>query len=134
MSRPTSRRTFLSATAVGAMAGLGNLSFMSRLPAVSAAETGLDPKVVRLDPEIEPLVKLFEDTSREKLLEAVGEKIKKGTSYREVLAALLLAGVRNVQPRPVGFKFHSVLVVNSAHIASLASPDEHRWLPIFWAL
>jgi hypothetical protein len=55
--------------------------------------------------------------------------------YRAVLAALLLAGVRNVQPRPsVGFKFHAVLVVSSAHLASLASPDSHRWLPIFWAL
>ena len=42
-----------------------------------------------------------------------------------MLAALLLAGVRNVQPRPsVGFKFHAVLVVNSAHLASLASADE----------
>jgi hypothetical protein len=46
-----------------------------------------------------------------------------------------LAGVRNVEPRPsVGHKFHAVLVVNSAHLASLSSPDEHRWLPIFWAL
>jgi hypothetical protein len=27
-----------------------------------------------------------------------------------------------------------VLVVNSAHLASLASPDADRWLPIFWAL
>ena len=52
-----------------------------------------------------------------------------------MLAALLLAGVRNVQPRPsVGFKFHAVLVVNSAHLASLGSPDTDRWLPIFWAL
>jgi hypothetical protein len=52
-----------------------------------------------------------------------------------VLAALLLAGVRNIAPRPdVGFKFHGVLVVNSAHLASIASPDAHRWLPIFWAL
>jgi hypothetical protein len=51
-----------------------------------------------------------------------------------LLAALLLAGVRNIQPRPVGFKFHAVLVVNSAHLASLASPDSDRWLPIFWAL
>ena len=52
-----------------------------------------------------------------------------------MLAALLLAGVRNVQPRPsVGLKFHAVLVVNSAHLASLASPDTDRWLPIFWAL
>src|SRR5262249_9624001 len=29
---------------------------------------------------------------------------------------------------------HAVLVVNSAHLASLASPDSDRWLPIFWAL
>jgi hypothetical protein len=42
--------------------------------------------------------------------------------------------VRNIQPRPIGFKFHAVLVVNSAHLASLASPDSERWLPIFWAL
>jgi hypothetical protein len=27
-----------------------------------------------------------------------------------------------------------VLVVNSAHLASLASPDSERWLPIFWAI
>jgi hypothetical protein len=27
-----------------------------------------------------------------------------------------------------------VLVVNSAHLASVSSPPEHRWLPIFWAL
>jgi len=49
---------------------------------------------------------------------------KKGLSYRDLLAALLLAGIRNIQPRPVGFKFHAVLVVNSAHLASLSSPDQ----------
>ena len=60
---------------------------------------------------------------------------QKGLAYREVLAALLLAGVRNIQPRPnVGFKFHAVLVVNSAHQAALAGPDSDRWLPIFWAI
>ena len=105
------------------------------MPAVSADESQLDPNVVRLDPEIEPVVRLLEDTPREQLLEKVAQRIKDGLSYREVLAALLLAGVRNVQPRPsVGFKFHAVLVVNSAHLASMSSPDEHRWLPIFWAL
>ena len=67
--------------------------------------------------------------------QAVAARVRKGTAYRDVLAALLLAGVRNVQPRPsVGHKFHAVLVVNSAHLASLASPDTDRWLPIFWAL
>jgi hypothetical protein len=132
----TDRRRFLGAAATGgALMGLGDLGFLSRLRPVSADEAHLDPKVVRLQPEIEPLVRLLEETPRERLLEEVAARIRKGLGYRDVLAALLLAGVRNVQPRPsVGFKFHAVLVVNSAHLASLASPDTDRWLPIFWAL
>lgn len=131
----SSRRAFLRAAAAGGLAaGLGDLSFLSRLPRVSAQEAA-PSGVVQFSSDIEPLVRLLEDTPREKLLEAVAERIRGGAAYQQVLAALQLAGVRNVQPRPnVGFKFHSVLVVNSAHLASLASPDEHRWLPIFWAL
>ena len=136
MAMQTDRRRFLkTAAAGGALMGLGDLAFLSRLRPVSAEEARLDPQVVRLRPEIEPLVRLLEETPREKLLEEVAARVKGGTSYQEVLAALLLAGVRNVQPRPsVGHKFHAVLVVNSAHLASLASPDSDRWLPIFWAL
>src|SRR5262245_22844519 len=111
MFGPTNRRRFLRTTAAGgALAGLGDLGFLSRLKPVSAAESRLDPKVVRLQPEIEPLVRLLEETPREQLLEQVADRIHKGLSYRELLAALLLAGVRNIQPRPaVGFKFHAVL-------------------------
>jgi hypothetical protein len=136
MSMRTDRRRFLQTSAAGgALVGLGDLGFLSRLGPVSADEAKLDPKVVRLQPEIEPLVRLLEDTPRNRLLEEVAGRIHKGLSYQEVLAALLLAGVRNIQPRPnVGFKFHAVLVVNSAHLASLGSPDSDRWLPIFWAL
>jgi len=126
-----SRRHFLhGAAASGALLGLNEL----RLPRVSAAEAALRPDAVRLDSGIEPIVRLIEETPRERLLEEIGMRIRKGLAYREVLAGLLLAGVRNIQPRPVGFKFHAVLVVNSAHLASLSSPDEDRWLPIFWAL
>lgn len=136
MGHDTSRRSFLKWSATGcALASAGDLTFLGKLPRVSAAEAQLDSKVVQLQPEIEPLVRLLEDTPRERLLEEVAARIHKGLAYREVLAALLLAGVRNVQPRPsAGHKFHAVLVVNSAHLASLASPAEHRWLPIFWAL
>jgi len=129
------RRSFLKTTAgAAALAGLGELGFLAQLRPVSAAEAKLKPEAVRLHPEIEPLVRLLENTSRERVLEEVAARIQRGTSYREVLAALLLAGVRNIQPRPVGFKFHAVLVVNSAHLASLSSPDTDRWLPIFWAI
>ena len=131
MSRPTTRRGFLrTAAAGGAFAGLGDLGFIGRLRPLSAAETKLEPGKVQFQPEIEPLVRLLEDTPREKLLAAVAGKIHGGTTYPEILAALQLAGIRNVQPRPsVGFKFHAVLVVNSAHLASLSSPDEHRSSP-----
>ncbi len=136
MSPRTNRRSLLQAgMSATAMLGLGGSQFLGALPRVSADESQVDPKRVQLDPSIEPLVRLIEETPRDRLVEEVATRIRGGLSYSEVLAALLLAGVRNVEPRPsVGFKFHAVLVVNSAHIASLSSPPEHRWLPIFWAL
>jgi hypothetical protein len=136
MKKTFSRRSFIqSAAASSALAGLGDFGFLSRLPNVSAAEAAPDPKIVRFVPEIEPLVRLIEETPRDRLLEEISARIKRGLSYREVLTALQLAGIRNIQPRPaVGFKFHSVMVVNSAHLASVSSPDSDRWLPILWAL
>ena len=129
------RRSFLRLSAgAGVLAGLGDLGFLGQLRPVSAAEATLEPRMVRLHPDIEPLVRMLEDTPRERVLEEVAARLKRGLTYRELLAALLLAGVRNIQPRPVGFKFHAVLVVNSAHLASLASADSDRWLPVFWAI
>lgn len=131
-----SRRAFLqTAFAGGAAVGLGDLGFLSRLSPVSAAESQLPAGKVQLRPDIEPLVQLLEATPREKILEEIAQRVRRGANYTDVLAALLLAGVRNIQPRPaVGFKFHAVLVVNSAHLASMSSPDSDRWLPIFWAI
>ena len=129
MSVNPSRRQVLQTGAVA-----GAFGFLSRIPSVRAEEAKLDPKQVQFRPEIEPLIRMIEEAPRQRVLEEVGALIKKGTTYTEVLSALMLAGVRNIQPRPVGFKFHAVLVVNSAHLASLNSPDSDRWLPIFWAL
>jgi hypothetical protein len=135
MSIRRDRRRFLGqAAGAGLLAAIGDLSFLNGLPPVAAQEARVTPGQVRLRPEIEPLVKLLEDTPRERLLELVGQEIRGGLAYNRLLAALMLAGVKNIKPRPVGFKFHAVLVVNSAHLASLASPDSDRWLPLFWAL
>src|SRR5436190_8085364 len=112
------RREFLK---VSALAGL--------FPRVTLGETRLEPGSVR-----ESIVQLIEDTPREKLIEEMAFRVKKGLAYKDVLAALFVANVRNVQPRPVGFKFHSVLAINAAHQSSLAGPDTDRWLPIFWSL
>lgn len=113
------RRDFLrGAVSLGAFCGL---------PRVTLGETALG-----FD---EPLLALIEETPREKLVEAVAARIRDGAAYRDVVAALLLAGVRNVRPRPVGFKFHAVMVVHACHQASRAAArDEDRWLPILWAI
>ena len=96
MSSSPDRREFLSASALGA----AGLPVLAGLQPVRAADAKLNPDLVRLDSGIEPLVRLLEDTPRDRLLEEVAARVKNGLGYQEVLAALLLAGVRNVQPRP----------------------------------
>jgi hypothetical protein len=98
MQRLTTRRDLLrQGMAAGTFFGLGDLGFLSSLPMVSAAEAKPAPQIVALDPEIEPLVRFIEQTPRERLLEAVASRLHSGLTYRELLAALLLAGVRNIQ-------------------------------------
>ncbi|MBS0266196.1 MAG: hypothetical protein JSS02_29975 [Planctomycetes bacterium] len=130
-----SRRQFLQAAAGAAVISWADWQALTQLPPVSAADARAQPAVVRLQPEIEPLVRFLEEMPRDKLVAETIRRIQRGLSYQELLAALFLAGVRNVEPRPsVGFKFHAVLVVNAAHLASLAAPDRERWLPILWAV
>jgi hypothetical protein len=131
----STRREFLTTSAaVGAAAALtGEFAFMNNLPALSAQDVRRNIAPVQGD--VETLVRLIEDTPRNRLLEEVGTRVRNQTAtYQNLLSALMLAGVRGIQPRPVGFKFHAVLVVNSAHIASLAATDRDRWLPLFWAI
>ena len=131
MNASHSRRRFLTQTA----ASLSSTAVLPGLTSVTQAGMTLSNGAVQLRPEIEPLVKLIEETPRQRLMEEIGQQVRSGTGYREVLTGLFLAAIRNVQPRPaVGFKFHAVLVVHSAHLASISSPNEDRWLPIFWAL
>jgi len=131
MSRP-SRRDFLRRAGAGAVI-VGSVGSFSK-PLV-AASSSQGSTIVSLDPGIEPLVRLLEETPRDRIVETFAAKVRAGTRYEDMLAALLLAAVRNVEPRPsVGFKFHSVLVVQSIHLASTALPESERWLPVFWAL
>lgn len=132
MPTKPSRRDFLRRAGTGAALAGSVGSFSKR---ALAARTPPDAPVVPLDPGIEPLVRLLEETPRSEIVETFAAKVREGTVYEDMLAALLLAAVRNVEPRPsVGFKFHSVLVVQSIHLASTSLPESQRWLPVFWAL
>jgi hypothetical protein len=129
------RRRFLQmASALGLGAELGPWANLRTITPLRAEQTRVTPEIVKLRPEIEPVVRLIENTPRDQALEAVISQLKKGLSYKDLLAGLFLAGIRNIKPRPVGFKFHAVMVINSAHVLGQSAAVTERLLPMLWAL
>ena len=135
MSERLPRRQFLqAASALGLGAGLGPWDAVSAIIPATADEAKVGPEMVRYRPEIEPVVRWIEETPRAQVFEKAVAQLKDGLSYRSLLAGLFLAGIRNIKPRPVGFKFHAVMVINSAHLLGQTSAVSERLLPMFWAL
>ncbi|ADV63044.1 hypothetical protein Isop_2471 [Isosphaera pallida ATCC 43644] len=139
--RFSDRRTFLKQAGLGLGVGVTASWGPTVVPEALARATGprslwrLDPARVQFRPEIEPIVRFIEDTAREHLIEEAAHKLKTGAmAPADLTLGVFLAGIRNVKPRPVGFKFHTVLSLYSAHSLSLAADPEDRLLPLFWAL
>ncbi len=122
--------------AIRGIAGAGALASggFSQLGILGAAEQAVSPDMVQFGPDIEPLVRLIEETPREDCIEVLAARLKSGLSYRDFLSALFLAGIRNVSPQPPGFKLHCVFVLHSANQLSLDAPVRERLLPLLWAL
>ena len=77
----------------------------------------------------------MEETPRERIAAELAALIRDGLDHRRTLVALAVATSRSVRPFPhVGFKYHTVLALQSVHLTALNLPDEERWLPVFWAL
>jgi hypothetical protein len=129
------RRRFLQmASAMGLGAELGPLPELLAITPLKAEDTRVTPEMVKFRPEIEPIVRLIEETPRDRALEVMVGQLKKGLSYKSLLGGLFLAGIRNIKPRPVGFKFHAVMVMNSAHVLGQSAAVTERLLPMLWAL
>ena len=91
--------------------------------------------LARTLPEVGALHRLIEETPRERVAAELAALIRDGLDHRRFLTALAVATSRRVQPFPhVGFKYHTVLALQSVHLTVLNLPDEERWLPVFWAL
>ena len=135
MSSGLRRRRFLQmASALGLGAELGPWASLRTITPLRAEDARVKPEMVRFRPEIEPVVRLIEETPRERIIETGIIQLKKGLSYKDLLAGLFLAGIRNIKPRPVGFKFHAVMVINSAHVLGQSAAVTERLLPLLWAL
>jgi hypothetical protein len=111
------RRTFIHT------AGAAGLNLTGRF---SVAET---------DGAVAMLVRKLEDSPRERLPGELVRMIHAGLRHEDLLAGLLLAASRSVQPYPdVGFKYHSVMVLRSVHSTQRNLPAAQRWLPVIWAV
>ena len=93
------------------------------------------PGLAQTLPEAGALHRLVEETPHERVAAELAGLIRDGLDHRRALTALAVATSRRVQPFPyVGFKYHTVLALQSVHMTALNLPDKERWLPVFWAL
>jgi hypothetical protein len=110
------RRTFIHA------AGAAGLSLTGRFGSCAT------------DPAVAVLLNLLEDSPRELIPRELARLIREGLRYEDLLSALALAAVRNVQPYPdVGYKYHSVMVLRPIHLTTQRLSSSDKWLPIAWA-
>ena len=112
---------------------------MNRRTFIQAAATTVSGLTARFglgatDRSVGDLVKWLEESPRDHIPRDVVPMIRTGLRYEDLLAALCLAAVRNVQPYPdVGYKYHSVMVLRSIQLATEQLPSADKWLPIVWA-
>lgn len=79
------------------------------------------------------LVSMLVNTPRDKLTAEVVQQIRHGRIRKpELIKALLSAGVSHIEPRPVGFKYHAVLMIDAARRLSLHAEGIANWVPILW--
>ena len=124
-SMSTTRRRFLQTVASAAALGLPNVPLLGELAAFGAEPP---PATVRFGPDIEPVVRLIDETPRDKCVAVFIDQLRRGLPYRRFLAAVFFAGVRRHRSH------HDVYKIHSVHQVSLDARPEERLLPLFWAL
>src|SRR5262249_23557036 len=121
----TARRQFLQTAVSAASLGLPNVPLLGELAAFGAEPP---PATVRFGPDLEPIVRLLDETPRDRCVAVFIDQLRPGLSYRPFLAAVFFAAIRRHRSN------HDVYKVHSVHQVSLDARPEERLLPLFWAL
>ena len=112
---------------------------MNRRTFIQGAATTVSGLTARIgiggtEQSVQGLLDWLEQSRREDIPRDATRLIRSGLRYEDLLTALCLAAVRNVQPYPdVGYKYHAVMVLRSIHSATAQLPAADRWLPVVWA-
>ena len=129
-----SRRAFVTSTLAGA-AALGDFGFLKRLAPLSAEDVKVTPDRVQFSPDVEPLVRLIEETDRDKLLNVIVDAHSRRHAAISNCSPRRDAGRRARHPAAAGR-----LQVPRRPGRQLRPPrqprrhDRDRWLPLFWAI
>jgi hypothetical protein len=121
----TARRRFLQTVASAASLGLPDLPLLGELAAFSSEPP---PATMRFGRDIEPIVRLIEETPRDRCVAVFIDQLRRGLPYRRFLAAVFFASIRRYRSH------HDVYKIHSVHQVSLDARPEERLLPLFWAL
>lgn len=129
MTQQQTRRQFISkAAGAGSLIGLGEWAALMPFSPLHAADAQVTPDLVRFTPDIEPIVRLIEETPRAECPAMMLTQLRKRLPYRHFLAALYLANIRT------GMVDHPLAVLHSINQLALDLPVEERLLPAFWAM
>lgn len=125
------RRRFLVEVGRGMITASLGLSVASQLSMASSFAVQ-DPEPLEFGP-FEPLVGLVTDTPADKLMRTLVEKLRTGTSLRDLATAGALANARTFGGHDyVGF--HTMMALAPSYRMALATPEERRPLPLLKVL
>ena len=120
----TTRRRFLQAAGTVSLC----LADGTALQGLAAFAAEPPPERIQFGPDLEPVVRLMEETPRDQCVRVFLDELQRGLPYRRFLAASLFAGIRRVHSNHEVYKIHAV------HQVGMDVRPEERLLPLFWAL
>lgn len=121
----TPRREFLQASAGTLSMCLADASVRNGFAALVAEPPA---ERIRFGADLEPVVRLIEETPREDCVRVFVAELRRGLPCRKFLAASLFAGIRKARSNHEVYKIHAV------HKVSMDVLSEERLLPLFWGL
>ncbi len=80
------------------------------------------------------LAELFRTTPEADVFDVCVKSIQAGADYKAILTAVFVAGIHDIQPRPVGSKLHAVMMVESAFQLAEAGSKCDAYHAALWSL
>lgn len=115
------------------MSNLDRRSFLQQAAAGAVlASTGRALPGTRGEADLAAIARSFRQTAHDEVFSRAVGWLQQGATWQELLGGAFLAGVHDVKPRPVGFKFHCVMMVESAFQLADATTPGNRLLPVFY--